>query len=42
MPIAKSAEAIKAVFMPDCDDNSISVARLEIEDYALAQVKKFS
>lgn len=40
-PIAKSAVAIKA-FMPDCDDNSISVARSEIEAYALARVKKFS
>jgi hypothetical protein len=38
-PIAKSAEAIKAAFLPGSDDNCIIVARSEIESYALAQVK---
>jgi hypothetical protein len=41
-PIAKSAEAIKAAFMPDSDDNSVTAARSEIEAYALARVKKSS
>ncbi|HXW70310.1 MAG TPA: hypothetical protein VEK34_02520 [Methylocella sp.] len=41
-PVAKSAEAIKAAYMPNGDENSITVARSEIEAYALAQVKKFS
>jgi hypothetical protein len=41
-PIAKSAEALAAAFTPDCDDNSITLARAEIEAYALARVKKFS
>jgi hypothetical protein len=41
-PIAKSAQAIEAAFMPDSDDNSIIVARSEIEAYALAQMKKHS
>jgi hypothetical protein len=40
--VAKSAEAIKAAFMRDSDDNSINVARSEIEAYALSQVKKRS
>jgi hypothetical protein len=40
--VAKSAEAIRAAFMRDSDDNSINVARSEIEAYALAQVKKYS
>jgi hypothetical protein len=39
-PIAKSAEAIKAVFLPGSEDNCIIVARSEIEAYALARVKK--
>jgi hypothetical protein len=41
-PIAKSAEALAAAFTPDCDDNSITLARAEIEAYAFARVKKFS
>jgi len=41
-PIAKSAAALQAAFTPDCDDNSITAARAEIEAYALARVKKFS
>jgi hypothetical protein len=41
-PVAKSAKAIKAAFMPDSDDDSISAARSEIEAYALARVKKSS
>jgi hypothetical protein len=41
-PIAKSAEALAAAFTPDCDDNSMTLARAEIEAYALARVKKFS
>jgi hypothetical protein len=41
-PIAKSAEALQGAFMPDSDDNFITVARAEIEAYALARVKKFS
>jgi hypothetical protein len=39
-PVAKSAEAIKAAFMPGSDNNSVTVARSEIEAYALAWVKK--
>jgi hypothetical protein len=39
-PIAKSAEAIKAAFLPASDDNCVIVARSEIEAYALARVKK--
>ena len=38
-PIAKSAAAAKAAFMPDSDANSVIVARSEIEAYALARVK---
>lgn len=38
-PIAKSAEAIKAAFLPVSDDDCINVARSEIEAYALARVK---
>ena len=41
-PIAKSAEAIKAAFLPGSDDNCIIVARSEIEAYALARVRKHS
>jgi hypothetical protein len=41
-PIAKSAEAIKAAFLPASDDNYVIVARPEIEAYALARVKKYS
>jgi hypothetical protein len=41
-PIAKSAEAIKAAFVPDSDDNSVIAARSEIEAYALARLKKSS
>jgi hypothetical protein len=39
-PVAKTGEAIKAALMPESDDNSITVARSEIEAYALAWVKK--
>jgi hypothetical protein len=38
-PITKSAEAIKAAFLPGSDDKCIIVARSEIEAYALARVK---
>jgi hypothetical protein len=42
-PIAKSAEAITAAFLPgSSDDNCIFVARSEIEAYALARVRKHS
>src|SRR3984893_5347418 len=41
-PIAKSAEAIKAAFLPGSDDNCIIVARSEIEAYALARGRKHS
>ena len=41
-PIAKSAEANNAAFLPASDDNCVIVARSEIEAYALAQVKKLS
>ena len=41
-PIAKSAEAIKAVFLPGSEDNCIIVARSEIEAYALARVRRRS
>ena len=41
-PVAKSTEAMKAMFLPDSDDNSINVARSEIEAYTLSQVKKYS
>jgi hypothetical protein len=41
-PIAKSAESIKAAFLPASDDNCVIVARSEIEAYALARVKKHS
>jgi len=38
-PIVKSADAIKAAFLPDSNDDCIIVARSEIEAYALARVK---
>lgn len=38
-PIGKSAEAIRAAFLPDSDDYSVFVARSEIETYALARVR---
>jgi hypothetical protein len=38
-PIVKSADAIKAAFLPDSIDDCIIVARSEIQAYALAQVK---
>jgi hypothetical protein len=38
-PIVKSADAIKAVFLPDSNDDCIIVARSAIEAYALTQVK---
>jgi hypothetical protein len=38
-PIGKSAEAIKAAFLPVSDDDCVIVARSEIEAYALARVK---
>jgi hypothetical protein len=41
-PIAKSAGAIEAAFLPGSDDNCTIVARSEIEVYALARVKKYS
>jgi hypothetical protein len=41
-PVAKSAEAIKAAFLPGSDVNCIIVARSEIEAYALARVKQHS
>jgi hypothetical protein len=39
-PILNPAEAIKAALLPDGDDQSIIIARSEIEAYALARVKK--
>ena len=46
-PVAKSAEAIKAMFVFDRDDylvdeNSINIIRSKIEAYALARVKSKS
>jgi hypothetical protein len=46
-PVAKSAEAVKAMFNSDrddylVDDNSINIIRSEIETYALAHVKSKS
>jgi hypothetical protein len=38
--VVKSAEAIKAAFLPESEDNSILIARSEIEAYALARVNK--
>jgi hypothetical protein len=38
-PIVKSADAIKAAFLPESKDDCIIVARSEIEAYALARVK---
>ena len=37
-PIGKSAEAIKAAFLPGSNDDCIIVARSEIEAYALARI----
>jgi hypothetical protein len=39
-PIARSAKAIKAAFLPSSDDDCIVAARSEIDSYALAQVKE--
>jgi hypothetical protein len=36
-PIEKSAELLRAAFMPNSDDNSITAARSEFETYALAR-----
>lgn len=36
-PIVKSADAIKAAFLADSDDDCIIVARSEIESFALAR-----
>jgi hypothetical protein len=40
--MVKSAEAAKAAFVLNSDDNSINAARSEIEAYALAQLRKYS
>lgn len=37
-PIAKSAEAIKAAFLPGSDDGCIIAARPEIEAFAMARM----